>query len=219
MRVHWRHLANTIQLVLPSAHPSPQPKRQIDLFNRFCTAHGRASSGTSAPPGEYDWNCAHLRHLANAIEFFLPSTHQSAPTQTANRSVQQFSRALTESPYTLQWATLSIKIAPSHEGIWTPSNTWFIGPIRAQNPNGISMGSAFLNRWLQSVPLERPFPPPNCPYHGGLGNLKRHRRTIKVVQWIDNSGSGILNMWENLPLTHRSRDAAHALWLKRHCQW
>jgi len=24
-RVHWRHLANTIELVLPSAHPSPQP--------------------------------------------------------------------------------------------------------------------------------------------------------------------------------------------------
>jgi len=27
---HWRHLANTIELVLPSAHPSAQPKRQID---------------------------------------------------------------------------------------------------------------------------------------------------------------------------------------------
>jgi len=26
MRAHWRHVAN--ELVLPSAHPSPQPKRQ-----------------------------------------------------------------------------------------------------------------------------------------------------------------------------------------------
>jgi len=25
---HWRHLANTIELVLLSAHPSPQRKRQ-----------------------------------------------------------------------------------------------------------------------------------------------------------------------------------------------
>jgi len=38
---HWRHLANMIELMLPSAHPSAQPKRQIDWFSRFCTAHGR----------------------------------------------------------------------------------------------------------------------------------------------------------------------------------
>jgi len=35
---------STIELVLPSAHPSPQPKRRIvDWFSRFCTAHGRKS--------------------------------------------------------------------------------------------------------------------------------------------------------------------------------
>ena len=39
MREPWRHLVNTIELVLPSAHPSPQPKRQIDWSNHFCTAH------------------------------------------------------------------------------------------------------------------------------------------------------------------------------------
>jgi len=38
-----RHLTNTIELVLPSAYQSPQPKRQIDRFSRFCTAHGRKS--------------------------------------------------------------------------------------------------------------------------------------------------------------------------------
>jgi len=35
MWAHWRHLANTIELVLPSAHPSPQLKRQIARFSRF----------------------------------------------------------------------------------------------------------------------------------------------------------------------------------------
>jgi len=30
---HWRHLANMIELVLPTAHPSQQPKREIDWFN------------------------------------------------------------------------------------------------------------------------------------------------------------------------------------------
>ena len=35
MRAHWRHLANTIELVLPWAHPSLQPKGYLDRFNRF----------------------------------------------------------------------------------------------------------------------------------------------------------------------------------------
>jgi len=41
MWAHWRHLADTIELVLPSAHPSPQPKRLMDRFSRFCTASSR----------------------------------------------------------------------------------------------------------------------------------------------------------------------------------
>jgi len=32
-----------IELVLPSAHPSPQPKRQINQFSCFCAARGRKS--------------------------------------------------------------------------------------------------------------------------------------------------------------------------------
>ena len=95
-RAHWHHLANTIELVLSSAHPTLQPKRQIDRFSRFCTDHG-------------------------------------------------------ESPYTLQWAPLSSKIDPSHGGSRPPSNTWFLGSIRAHKPNGISIGSPVLHRWPQSA--------------------------------------------------------------------
>jgi len=40
MRAHWHHLANMIELVLPSAHPSQQPKQNIDRFSHFFTAHG-----------------------------------------------------------------------------------------------------------------------------------------------------------------------------------
>jgi len=43
MRAHWHHLANTIELVIPSTHPSPQPKRQIHRFSHFCTTHSRKS--------------------------------------------------------------------------------------------------------------------------------------------------------------------------------
>jgi len=34
-------MVNMIKLVHRSAHWSPQPKRQIDRFSRFCTAHDR----------------------------------------------------------------------------------------------------------------------------------------------------------------------------------
>jgi len=40
---HWRHLANKIELVLPSAHQTPQPKWQIFRFSRFYTADGKIS--------------------------------------------------------------------------------------------------------------------------------------------------------------------------------
>jgi len=33
---------------------------------------------------------------------------------------------------------------PFPMGVWTPSNTWFLGPTRVLNPNSISIGSAVL---------------------------------------------------------------------------
>ena len=42
LRAQWRHLANKIELVLPSAYPSPS-KGQIDRFSRSYTAYGRKS--------------------------------------------------------------------------------------------------------------------------------------------------------------------------------
>ena len=43
MRAHWCHLVNTVELEHPSAHFSPQPKRENDRFSHFCTAYGRNS--------------------------------------------------------------------------------------------------------------------------------------------------------------------------------
>jgi len=44
---------------------------------------------------------------------------------------------------TLQWASTSpLKSSPSRGGIWTPSNTWFLGPIWVSPPNGISVNWA-----------------------------------------------------------------------------
>jgi len=87
-QVHWRHLANTIELMLPLAHPSPQPKRQLDRFSRCC-------------------------------------------------------KMTAEYPYTLLWDALFFqKLSLLVGRIWTSIyNTWFPGPTRVLNLNGISIGA------------------------------------------------------------------------------
>ena len=129
MSAHWRHLANTIEPVLPLAHQSPQPRQQIDRFSHFRTAHGRALSGTLAPPGKYDWICA---------SFGPPES----TTKTANWSVQLFLHSSRQNVPTLYNGALSPKIGPCHGGSGPPSNTWFPGSTTVLNPNGISIGSA-----------------------------------------------------------------------------
>jgi len=138
---HWHHLANMIELVLPSAHPSPQPKRQIDRFSRFCTAHDRVSilyNRRPFPP-----------KLPLLVGGFGPHlTRVLGPIQAHNPNgisigSAVFTRMTAECPYTLQWdAPFPLKIAPSHGGSGPPSNTWFPGPTRILSPNRISIGSA-----------------------------------------------------------------------------
>jgi len=54
----------------------------------------------------------------------------------------RFCAALGRSPYTLQWAAPSPKKLPFRMGSRPSSNTWFLGPTRVHNPNGISIRSA-----------------------------------------------------------------------------
>jgi len=62
-----------------------------------------------------------------------------------------FAQITAEYHYTLQWdAPFPLKIVPSYGGIWTPSNTWFLGPTRVINPNGILIGAAVF-AWLTSM--------------------------------------------------------------------
>jgi len=88
MRVHWHNLMNTIKLVLPSAHASPQPKRQMDWFSHFCTAHGRVLSGMSFPLTIAPSHGGSGPHLIHASLGLPEST-----AQMASRSVQPICRA------------------------------------------------------------------------------------------------------------------------------
>jgi len=144
-RVYWRHLANTIKLVLPSAHLSSQPKRQIDRFSRLCTAHGRKSIYFTMGDPFPSPKIAPSRGGSGPL-LIHDSLNQTEPTiQTASRSLAVFAQVTAESPYTLQWAPHSPKL-PLPTEIWTPSNIRFHRPIQAHKPNSISIGSAVLHR-------------------------------------------------------------------------
>ena len=102
----WRQCASDMGTLVPlgeydwtcasSAHPSPQPKRQIDRFSRFFTAHGRKS-----------------------LYFTMATLSPELP---------------------FLWA------------IWTPSHSWFLGPFRDHNPNGITIGSAVFTQMTTECP-------------------------------------------------------------------
>ena len=54
-----------------------------------------------------------------------------------------FAQTTAECLYCLEWlACFPLKIAPSHVGIWTVRNTWFIGPTRVRNANSNLIVSA-----------------------------------------------------------------------------
>jgi len=113
--VQWCHLANTIEFVLRSPHPSPQPKRKIHQFSRFWTAHGRKSlyftMGDPSPKNSpFYWGYLDPRQPHYSLGPSKPII------KTASRLVQPFLHTTTGCPYTLQWASLPppLKIAPSH---------------------------------------------------------------------------------------------------------
>jgi len=128
MRGHWRQLGNVIELVLPSAHRSPQPKWQIDRFSHFWTAYRRVSLGK---PG-------HVLSPNNsplAWGIWAPSnTCFFGPTQVHNPNGISIGSAVfalltAERPYTSQWATpFPLKIAPSNGKMYTHPIHDSLGP-------------------------------------------------------------------------------------------
>ena len=56
-----------------------------------------------------------------------------------------FAQRMAEGSYILRWAGPCPSKLPLCMGIWTPSNTWFLGLTQVHNPNSISIGSAVLH--------------------------------------------------------------------------
>jgi len=114
MWTHWRHLANTIELVLPSSYPSPQPKRQIDRFSRFCTARGKKSLNLTV--GDPFPNCPFLWGSGSpSNSWFLGRVRAHVQSK---RHYDRFSRFRTGDRRVSLYFTMGypapLKIAPYH---------------------------------------------------------------------------------------------------------
>jgi len=99
MRAHWRHLANTIELMHPLAQLSPQPEQQIDQFSGFCAGHHRKSlyftmGNTIHQNCPFPWG------------IWIPSDTWFHWSPQAKRHLDCsviFAQMTAEYPYTLQW--------------------------------------------------------------------------------------------------------------------
>jgi len=119
--------------VLPSAHPSPQPKRQINQFSRFFPAHARKS----IIPILYN-GYPFLPKLPLPTGIWTPfNLWFLGPVQAHNPN------SITKCLYNLQWAApYPSKLLIPMGDQDPPSNTWFPGNTRVLNSNGISSGSS-----------------------------------------------------------------------------
>jgi len=119
--------------------------------------------------------CAHMGGPIGATWWirlnlcFLQHTQVHSPNSKSVGSA--ISAQLTaEGPYTVQWATLSPKITPSHGGSGPPSISWFLEPDQARNPYCITIGSAILAQVTAECPYALQWAPllQNCPFQRGI---------------------------------------------------
>ena len=132
------------------------------MVQSYSPGGGNVSSheGTLAPPGEYDWTCASLGPMEST-------------TQTANRSLKRFLHSSRQIVPILYNGRPYPSELPLQMGIWTPCNTWCLGPMRADNPNGTSISWAMFTQMTADCPYTLQwfahFWFKIAPFHGGSG--------------------------------------------------
>jgi len=173
IRAHWRHLANTTELVLLAAHPSPQPKRHIDQCSHLCKPHGRLSCtcpGMSFSLIIAPWYGARaIWTPSNKCFFGSTRVHNPNGISVASAVFAQLTPECCR-----EHALPDPENCPFLWGIWTPSNTWFIQSTQLSIPNAISIGSAVFAQLTADSPYTLYFTmgasfQKNCPSPWGLG--------------------------------------------------
>ena len=155
-----------------SAHLNLQSKQQIShsaIFAQLTAECHQACPGMSFPliiAPSHGGSGPHLIHASLGPPKSI--------IQKASQSFQPlFAQLMAEHLYTSQWATLSPSKLPLSMGRSTPpSCTWFLGLIRAHNPNGISIGSAVFGQLSAgchyTLQWATPSPLKIAPSHGDL---------------------------------------------------
>ena len=117
--------------MLPWAQPSPQAKQHLYLFNHFCTAHDRVSSGI---PRHVLFPKITPLHGGSGppSNTMVSSAHQSPQPKRHLNLFNRFAQCCRARPLP--------KNCSFAKGYLNISNTWFLEPTQAHNPNGISIG-------------------------------------------------------------------------------
>ena len=133
----WRQCALHVTHVSlgPPESTTQTTSRSVQPFFAKLTAESHYTLQRAAP---YPLIIAHLPHLIRASLGY--------PNPQRKRYLDWFSRVWTADRSVSLYFTMGRPILPQNcpfpRGIWTPSNTWFIGRTRVHNPNGILIGSA-----------------------------------------------------------------------------
>jgi len=143
MWAHWRHLANTIELVFlrPTPDHSPNGKSTRSAILAQLTAESPYTyNGLFFSPPKKIAPCHGGSGPPSNIWFPVP-TRVLNPNGISILS----SRFCTDDRRVSLYFTMGPpQNCPFPWGIWTPSNTCFPRPTRVINPNGISIGSTVL---------------------------------------------------------------------------
>ena len=140
-RAHWCCVANAVQLVLPSSHPSPQPKQQISWFSHFLHSSQRSVV----------WQIDATWQVQLNMCFFRPIRVHNPNNKSISSVV--FAQLMAESLCALQCVPLFPKLALSHGASGLPSYALFLGPMQVHTTKASWSVWLFLHRWPHTVPI------------------------------------------------------------------
>jgi len=156
--------------MLPCVHPEPTNRTASRSVQPFCTSHGRlflSMPGHVLSPKNCPLCMGNQELPSNAYFPRSIQVHNPNGISIGSAVFEQLTAVLSGMP----GHALSPKNCPFAWGTWTPSNTYFLGPIRVHNPNGISISLAVHAQLMADSPYTLQWaslPSKNCPFPRGI---------------------------------------------------
>jgi len=125
-------------------------------------------------------------------------------TKTANRSVKSLLHSLRQKVSVLyNGRPFPPKLPLSMERSEPPSNSWFLGPVRANNPNGITIGSAVFAQVTAECPYTLQWAPLFPKLVLRMGDLDPRGQSEPTTQMASRSVQPFLHgslVWQTILL-------------------